>query len=328
MIDMQTWLALSIWGLMQRGWDVLWRDVVWYLLQPLDTELFLRAMQASIAVGIVSGVVGSLVVVRGMSFFGDALAHAILPGVAYMFQRTRADDTLSGSSDQTPLFWGGLGAGILSAIIIGLLTRSGRLRNDTAIGVVFAGMFALGIAMISRIEGAAVDLTHILFGQILGVSGADLNLTLIFSVIVLAMVILFYKEFMLISFDPVLARTLRLPTEFYRYLLLILISVTIVVALQIVGVALMVALLVTPAAAASLITHRLHWMMLTSGFIGAMSSIIGFYVSLHLDVAAGAAIVLAATVIFGVIFIQQSLTQYIGMTVRALSNRYRTLSRV
>lgn len=308
-------ITLAFFDLVQRGWHILLRDIAWYLGQPLDVPLILRAMEAAIVVGIVSGVVGSLVVVRGMSFFGDALAHAILPGVAFMYQRSQQGNLpqLPGGKDQDPLFWGGLGAGLISAITIGALTRSGRLRNDTAIGVVFAGMFALGVAMISRIENNATDLSHILFGQILGVSSADLRLTVIFSVIVLAMVALFYKEFMLISFDPTLAQTLHLPTEVFRYLLLILIAITIVVSLQIVGVALMVALLVTPAATASLVTHRLHWMMVVAGSIGAMSSVIGFYVSLHLDVATGAAIVLTATVIFAIVFIQQTIRRSLAM---------------
>ncbi len=318
---MNSFLALSLWQLLERGWHVLLRDIDWYLMQPLEVGLIQRAMLASIMVGLVSGIVGSLVVVRGMSFFGDALAHAILPGVAYMFQKQQAGDLPNNTLGDKPLFWGGLGAGIFSALLIGFLTRNDRLRNDTAIGVVFSGMFALGIAMISQIDGYAGDLSHILFGQILGVSQTDLNLTVIFSLIVIAIVGIFYKEFMIISFDPILARTLRLPTEFLRYLLLVLISVSIVVSLQIVGVVLMVALLVTPAATASLLTHRLHWMMLTAGILGALSSVVGFYVSYHLDVATGAAIVLTATLLFLVVFLQQSATRYLKLTANWLTHR-------
>ena len=318
---MSPFLAINFFQLLERGWYVLLRDIDWYLAQPLDVSLIQRAMLASIMVGIVSGIVGSLVVVRGMSFFGDALAHAILPGVAFMFQKQQSGDLPANTIGEKPLFWGGLGAGIFSALLIGFLTRNDRLRNDTAIGVVFAGMFALGIAMISRIEGYAGDLSHILFGQILGVSQADLTLTVVFSLIVIAIVAIFYKEFMIISFDPILAKTLRLPTEFLRYLLLVLISVSIVVSLQIVGVALMVALLVTPAATASLLTHRLHWMMLTAGLLGALSSVIGFYVSYHLDVATGAAIVLTATVIFLGVFLYQSATRYLKMTSHWLQRK-------
>ncbi|MBN1563278.1 MAG: metal ABC transporter permease [Anaerolineae bacterium] len=272
-----------------------------WFLDPLAYPLLTRSLEAAIIVGIISGVMGTYVVVRGMAFFGDALAHAILPGIAFMYQRT------NGETDE--LFWGGLVAGLFSALGIGFLTRHEKIREDTAIGIVFAGMFALGIAMISRIDNYAGDLTHILFGQILGVSEADLRLITIFALIVLALVALFFKEFMIISFDPVLAKTLRLPTEFFRLLLLVLIAITIVVSLQTVGIALMVALLVTPAATANLLSHRLLPMMLIAAFIGALSSVIGFYVSFHQDVATGPAIVLTATVIFGAVFAVQQAGQ-------------------
>ncbi|MBN1680247.1 MAG: metal ABC transporter permease [Anaerolineae bacterium] len=269
------------------------------ILEPLGYPLLERSIEAAMLVGIVSGVLGTFIVVRGMAFFGDALAHAILPGVAFIYQRS------NGKTDD--LFWGGLAAGIASALGIGFLTRHERIKEDTAIGVVFATMFALGIAMISRIDNYAGDLSHILFGQILGVSEADLRLILIFSVIVLAVVALFFKEFMIISFDPTLAQTLRLPTELFRMLLLVLIAVTIVVSLQTVGIALMVALLVTPAATANLMTRRLLPMMLVSALIGVSSSIFGFYISYHEDIATGPAIVLSATAIFVFVFAEQQI---------------------
>lgn len=301
--------ALSLWELIQRGWDVLLRDFHWFIAKPLDIALLQRSLEAAILVGVLSGVVGSLVVVRGMSFFADALSHSILPGVAIMYQRSRAGDVpdIPGVGNANPLLWGALGAGLVSTFLIGFLTRHERLRSDTAIGIVFAGMFALGIAMVSRVESYAGDLTHILFGQILGVGPQDLNIIIGFSVVVVLIVIIFYKEFMLISFDPLLATTLRLPTEFFRYLLLLLIATTIVVSLQIVGISLMLALLITPAATASLITHRLHWMMILAALIGSACSIIGFYASYHLDVATGPAIVLAATGIFGFVFLEQAI---------------------
>lgn len=285
-------------------WDALrelWQQFDAWILVPLQYPLLARSMEAAIMVGIVSGVMGTFIVVRSMAFFGDALAHAILPGVALMYQRA------NGKTDN--LFWGGLVAGILSALGIGFLTRHAKVREDTAIGVVFAAMFALGIAMISRIDNYAGDLTHILFGQILGVSRGDLTLIAAFSALVLATVALFFKEFLIISFDPTLAKTLRLPTEALRLLLLVLIAITIVVSLQTVGIALMVALLVTPAAAANLMTKRLLPMMLVSALIGAASSIIGFYLSFHQDIATGPAIVLTATSIFAFVFAEQQLRQ-------------------
>lgn len=306
---MESWMtALGIWSALRDGWAVLAANFETLVLEPLRYPLLARSLEAAIVVGIVSGVVGTYVVVRGMAFFGDALAHAILPGVAFMYQRAngRTDD----------LFWGGLVAGVLSALGIGWLTRHERIKEDTAIGVVFAAMFALGIAMISRIDNYAGDLSHILFGQILGVSAGDLRLIVIFGALVLAVVALFYKEFLIISFDPMLARTLRLPVELFRLLLLVLIGVTIVVSLQTVGIALMVALLVTPAATANLMTHRLLPMMLISALIGAASSIVGFYVSYHGDVATGPAIVLTATSIFLFVFVEQQIRQRLGFIVR------------
>jgi len=304
-----SWLVASgLWDALRGGWAALAANFETLVLEPLRYPLLARSMEAAIVVGVVSGVIGTYVVVRGMAFFGDALAHAILPGVALMYQRAngRTDD----------LFWGGLAAGIASALGIGWLTRHERIKEDTAIGVVFAAMFALGIAMMSRIDHYAGDLSHILFGQILGVSENDLRLILVFGALVLAVVALFYKEFLIISFDPTLARTLRLPAELFRLLLLVLISVTIVVSLQTVGIALMVALLVTPAAAANLITRRLLPMMLISALIGASSSIIGFYISYHADVATGPAIVLTATAIFVFVFAEQQAGQWLRGVAR------------
>ncbi len=296
------WLtSTGLWAALRYGWAALWLNFDRLVLAPLEYPLLARSMEAAIVVGIVSGVLGTYVVVQGMAFFGDALAHAILPGVAFMYQRA------NGKTDE--LFWGGLVAGVFSALGIGFLTRHERIKEDTAIGVVFAAMFALGIAMISRIDNYAGDLSHILFGQILGVSETDLRLIVVFGGAVLVIVALFFKEFMIVSFDPILARTLRLPTEFFRLLLLVLIAVTIVVSLQTVGIALMVALLVTPAATAHLMSKRLLPMMMLSALIGAASSIIGFYLSYHQDIATGPAIVLTATALFAFVFLEQQAVQ-------------------
>jgi ABC-type Mn2+/Zn2+ transport system permease subunit len=301
---------IHVWTALRHGWEVLMLNLDVLIVEPLRYPLLARSMEAAIMVGIVSGVMGTFVVVRGMAFFGDALAHAILPGVALMYQRT------NGKTDE--LFWGGLLAGILSALGIGFLTRNEKIREDTAIGIVFAASFALGIAMISRIDNYAGDLSHILFGQILGVSKTDLQIILVFSAVVLALVALLFKEFMIISFDPSLARTLRLPSELLRLLLLVLIAVTIVVSLQTVGIALMVALLVTPAATANLMSKRLLPMMVFSAIIGAASSVIGFYLSYHADISTGPAIVLTATGIFGFVFVEQQIARTIAQVTPRL----------
>lgn len=266
-------------------------DPIGWILEPLSYSFIARALLAAIAVGIVCSVLGTYIVLRGMAFLGDALAHTILPGVVVAF--------LLG----WPLALGALAMGILTALGIGALTSRGVVKEDTAIGVIFAGFFALGVAMLSATGNYTIDLAHFLFGNLLGVTATDLLLTLILGGLVLLLIFLFYKEFLVISFDPVLATTLRLPTTMLRYLMLVLIAVTIVVALQVVGIALMLAMLVTPAAAASLLTRRLPSMMVVAAIIGAASGVIGIYTSFYLDIASGPAVVLAATTIFALAFL-------------------------
>jgi ABC-type Mn2+/Zn2+ transport system permease subunit len=210
---------------------------------------------------------------------------------------------LLGGGAHAPLFWGGLAAGIVASLGIGAITKGGQIKEDTAIGIIFAGMFALGIAIISTVRSYTVDLTHFLFGDVLGVSSNDLWLSGIFGAIVLLLVLVFYKEFLVLSFDPTLAATLRLPVEPLRYMLLIMIAITIVVSIQTVGVALMVAMLVTPAATASLLTRRLPTMMSLSAVIGGISGAAGLYVSYYVNIASGAAIVLLATALFALVFL-------------------------
>ncbi len=266
-----------------------------WLLDPLQYEFMLRGLAAAILVGIVCGVLGAYVVLRGMAFLGDALAHAILPGIAVGY--------LVGGGAQGPLFWGGLIAGVGAAIGIGAISRSGQIREDTAIGIIFSGMFALGVALISTARNFTVDLTHFLFGNVLGVSPADLRLTALLAALIVLLVAAFYKELLVTAFDPVLATILRLPTQFYRYLLLVMLAVTIVIALQTVGVALTVAMLVTPAAAASLLTRRLPTMMAVAAFIGAASGVMGLYLSYYVNIASGPAIVLVCTAVFALTFL-------------------------
>jgi len=272
-----------------------------FFLQPLSYEFMQRGMMAAVLVGIVCAVVGTYVVLRGMAFFGDALAHTILPGIALGY--------LVNGGAREPLFWWALGTAIAAALAIGAITRNVQIREDTAIGIIFAGMFALGIALISTVRSYAVDLSHFLFGDVLSVSTHSLWLILFFSVLVLAVIFAFYKEFLTLSFDPILAATLRLPVGMLNNLLLVLIAVTVAVSLQTVGVALMVAMLVTPAATAYLLTHRLSTMMLLAAIFASLSGIIGLYLSFYLSIASGAAIVLTATFFFIVTFGWKKLTR-------------------
>jgi len=257
-----------------------------WLIEPLQYGFMQRGLAAAIIIGVLCAVIGCYVVLRSMAFLGDALAHAILPGVAIAY-------LLGGS-----LLVGALVAAIAVALGIGLFSRGGAIREDTAIGILFAAALSLGVALISSIRTYAVDLSHILFGNILGVSVTDLWLVAILSGLVLATLLALYRPFLVVSFDPVLARTLRMPAEALRNLMLVLLAITIVVSMQTVGIGLVAAMLVTPAAAAYLLTRRLPTMMLISGLIGGASSVIGLYVSYYLDIASGAAIVLVATGFF------------------------------
>jgi len=268
-----------------------------WLLEPLGYAFMQRAMLAAVIVGIVCAIIGCFVVLRGMAFFGDALAHSILPGMAVGY--------VIGGPSRDFLFWWALGAGILASLGISLINRVTRLKEDTAIGIVFSGMFALGIALISSAQNYAIDLAHFLFGNILGVDDQDLWLTAILGALVLISVFLFYKEFLLLSFDPELARTLRIPERTLEIFLFILIAITVVVALQTVGIALMVAMLVTPAAGAFLLTKRLPRMMAIAALIASLSGVLGLYLSFYFGIASGAAIVLCCTAIFILIWLTQ-----------------------
>ena len=261
------------------------------LIAPLQYSFMVRALLASTIVGVLCAVMGTYVVLRGMAFLGDALAHAILPGVAIAY-------LLHGN-----LLVGATVAAVIIALSIGLFSRDGAIREDTAIGILFAAALSLGIALISTIRTYAVDLSHILFGNVLGVSPLDLWLTAGLGLVILLTVFLLYRPFLIISFDPVLAAALRLPTALLGNLMLILLALTVVVSLQTVGVGLAAAMLVTPAATAYLLTRRLAPMMLLSALIGALSSVIGLYISYYANIVSGSAIVLTATAFFLLAFL-------------------------
>lgn len=270
-----------------------------WLIEPLGYAFMQRGILAAILVGIVCATVGAFIVLRGMAFFGDALAHSILPGVAVGY--------LVGGGAREPLFWWALLAAVISSLGIGAISKGAKIREDTAIGVVFAGMFALGIAMISTVRDYSVDLTHFLFGDVLGVTTGDLILTASFGGLIVLLVLLFYKEFLVLTFDPLLAVTLRLPARWLETLMLILIALAIVVSLQTVGIALMVAMLVTPAATGYLLSRRLPLMMALAAVIASLSGVIGLYISYYAGVASGAAIVLTSTAFFMLAWSMRSL---------------------
>lgn len=258
-----------------------------WLVEPLLYTFVLRGLVAGLLAAIACAGLSAFVVWRGMAFMGDAMAHAILPGIVLAYAL--------GIS----LFIGALGAAVLAVLGIGLISHNGVLKEDTAIGVVFAGFFAFGVLLLSRIVSFQ-DLGHILFGNILGVSNSDLVAMIVVVVLVLAGVGLSFKEIVVASFDPSHAVAIGLSPSRIRYLLLTLLALTTVVAIQTVGVVLVLALLVTPGAAASLVSRWLEGTIALSVVFAVVATIVGFYASYYADVASGPAIVLALTLIFAV----------------------------
>ncbi len=244
-----------------------------------------KALFTSVMVGVLAGVIGSFIILRGMALMGDAISHAILPGVAVSY--------MVGVN----YFWGALIMGLITTLTIGFVNQNSKIKSDTAIGIVFSAFFALGVILLMKAQ-TAVDLSQILFGNVLSVRSTDMWTTLIIGVIVLIIVFIFYKEFLITSFDPIISKAYGLPTNAIHYLMMILLTMVTVASLQTVGVVLVVAMLITPAATAYLLTQRLSTMIFTSAFIGALSSVMGLYFSFRYNLTSGAVIVLAATVMF------------------------------
>lgn len=262
-----------------------------FLTDPISYPFMQRAMLEVIIVGALCGLVGSFVVLRGLAFIGDALAHAVFPGVVLSY--AAGYNIMLGAS----LF------GLLTALGIGLISRSRRLSHDSAIGVVFAAFFALGVVLLSRQTGFRQDLGSLLFGNILGVSRLDVLITLVVGAIIVTIVFLLLKEFVLVAFDSDLAHAAGYPVFVLDIALLLLISSTVVVSLQTVGNLLILALLVTPAATARLLTDQLYRMFALSVAIAIVSGVTGLYISFHWSVAAGGSIVLTATAFFAIAFV-------------------------
>ena len=268
------------------GLDVLAR----WLGEPFQYAFMRNALGAALLVGLTSGLTSAFTVVRGMAFFADALAHAVVPGVAVAY--------LWWGFSAVSLFWGALAAAAVASLAIWVTAREHRVREDAAIGVVMAAALALGVALISTRRAYAVDLTHLLFGDILGVSPADLRRTAALVVPLVAATILLWRPLAIVSFDPVLASTVGLPVGLVELAALALIAATTVLALQTVGVTMTLAMLVTPGAAARLVTGRLPSMAAASVTIAIAAAVGGLYLSYYLAIPSGPAIVLAATAIF------------------------------
>ena len=261
-------------------------DLVSLLVEPFVLPFMQRALAASLIVGVLCAVVGAFVVWKSLSFIGDALAHASFAGVAVAF--------VTGQN----IYLGAAVAAVATALSITFLSRRGRISADTAIGVLFAFMFSLGVVVMSRAQNYAVDLFSFLFGNVLGVGPGDLTMILAGGLLVVGVIVLVYKELFFVAFDPVMAEATGLPVALLQYLLLALIGVTVVVSMRAVGIVLVVAMLVTPAATASLLTRRFHRIMLVGALLSMAGSVIGLYASFYGNVASGGAIVLVNTTFF------------------------------
>ena len=261
-----------------------------YLTDPLQFEFMRRAFIAVILTGVASGVLGSYVVLRGLAFIGDALTHAVFPGIVIAFAIGQS------------ILLGALVVGLLTALGIAVISRGRRVSEDTAIGILFAAMFALGVVLVSSLATYQKDVADLLFGDILGVSRTDLYLAGTATVIAVAAILLLNKEFALVAFDREMADAMRYPVFLLDLLLLGLITLAIVVSLRAIGNILVLAMLVTPAATARLVTNRLLTMQLLSAAIGSVAGIVGLYISFWWNVASGGAVVLTATGVFFAVF--------------------------
>ena len=261
-------------------------DPIAFLVDPMAYGFMQRGLLAALLVGVVCAVMGTFVVLKGLAFIGDAVSHAAFPGlvIAYIVG--------------VPLYIGGAVAAVATALAIGLVTRRSRLRFDTSVGVLFAGTFAFGVMLFSTIEGYVTDLLGYLLGNVLGIGVGDLIQVAILGAIVLAIVLAIRKELLFATFDPLGAAASGLPVARLEYLLLALLGVTIVVSIQAVGIIMVVAMLVTPAATAQLLVIRFGRMMAVGVALAAISAVLGLYLSFYLNLASGASIVLVETVFF------------------------------
>jgi ABC-type Mn2+/Zn2+ transport system permease subunit len=266
-------------------------DPVAFITGPMAYGFMQRGLVAALIVGVLCAVMGTFVVLKGLAFIGDAVSHATFPGlvIAYMLG--------------LPLYLGGAIAAIAVSLAIGVVSRRGRLRFDTAVGILFAGSFAFGIALFSTIKNYVADLLGYLLGNVLGISLGDLVQVGVLATIVLAIVLALRKELLFSTFDPLGAAASGLPVAGLEYLLLALLGVTIVVSIQAVGIIMVVAMLVTPPATAQLIVVRFGRMMALAALLATISAVVGLYASFYLNLASGASIVLVETVLFVVVLL-------------------------
>ena len=255
----------------------------------LNFHFLQNALITALVVGIVGGAVGCFIILRGMSLMGDAISHAVLPGVSISF--------ILGIN----FFIGAIVFGLLASTIITYIKSNSIIKSDTAIGITFSSFLALGIILIG-IANSSTDLFHILFGNILAVQDLDMWITIAVALLVLTTITIFFRPLLLTSFDPTLAKSIGVKVTFYHYLLMVILTLVAVTAMQSVGTILIVALLITPAATAYLYANSLKTMILLSSGFGALASVLGLFIGYSFNIAAGSSIVLTSALLFLISF--------------------------
>ena len=259
-----------------------------YIVGPFQYGFMVRALIVSVLVGVMCPVLGAYVITRGRAFMGDALAHSVLPAMVVAF--------LLGISP----FFAAVPAGIVIALLMGSVARRTGISEDTSIGIIFAGMFALGLVMLSTSNNITVNIEDLLLGQVLGVSQTDVFVSLGLTALVIAGLYAFHRQLVYTTFDPVGAKVVGIRTGLIEYVLLALLALVIVIGIQAAGIVLVMAMLITPAAAAYLIAKRFTGVMIIGALIGALSAVAGLYLSYHADLPSGPSMALVATGIFAV----------------------------
>ena len=257
-----------------------------YIIGPFQYGFMVRALIVSVLVGVMCPLLGAYVVTRGRAFMGDALAHSVLPGMVIAF--------LLGISP----FFAAVPAGIVIALLMGIVSRRTGISEDTSIGIVFAGMFALGLVMLSRATNVNVNIEDLLLGQVLGVSQTDVYVSLALTALVLLGLYAFHRQLVYTTFDQIGASVVGIRTGLVEYVLLALLALVIVIGIQAAGIVLVMAMLITPAATAYLLARRFVGMMIIGAIMGAFSAIIGLYLSFYADLPSGPAMALIATLMF------------------------------
>lgn len=265
-------------------------DILNWLTAPLAYEFMTKALLVSMLVGIVCSILSCYMILKGWSLLGDAVSHSVLPGVVISY--------ILGIPFGIGAFVFGLG----SVIMIGFIKTKTRLKEDAVIGIVFTALFALGVVLISKTP-SDIDLMHVLFGYVLGISNADAIQTLIIGIVTIALTLVFRKDLLLYCFDPKHARSIGINTTALHYLFLVLLALTTVTAIQTVGIILVIAMLITPGSLAYLLTDRFDHMLAISVASGVVSCVIGAYASYYLDISTGGAIVVAQAILFGFVLL-------------------------